>query len=268
MMATQEAHVRFNDAQAYERFMGRWSRAVGEKFLTWLAPPDKAAWLDVGSGTGAFTELILKSCAPASIIGVDPAPAQVEHAKSHVTAPNVEFRAGTAVYLPFRIDQFDVVVSALVIHFIPDRAKGFKEMLRVAKPGGLIAGYTWERKGSEIIGAPYGTMARALMEIGADLTLSPAIPEAMPDALRAAMQTAGYKDIEITTIEAEASYTNFEDYWAAQTPEFAPTGKTAAALSGAQRDKLHAVLRKTLPTATDGSIRYTARSTAFKAGKP
>ena len=45
----------FNDAEAYERFMGRWSRTVGEMFLHWLAPPKGAIWLDVGCGTGIFT---------------------------------------------------------------------------------------------------------------------------------------------------------------------------------------------------------------------
>src|SRR5271155_1178963 len=50
--------VRFNDGGAYERGMGRWSRLVGEVFLDWLAPPKGARWIDVGCGSGAFTELL------------------------------------------------------------------------------------------------------------------------------------------------------------------------------------------------------------------
>ena len=64
----------FNAADDYERFMGRWSRVIGEKFLNWLAPPANARWLDVGCGTGAFSELIAKRCAPASLAGIDPSP--------------------------------------------------------------------------------------------------------------------------------------------------------------------------------------------------
>src|SRR5215813_7297617 len=51
--------VTFNDAEAYERFMGRWSRSVGAIFLDWVAAPKGARWLDAGCGTGIFTELIV-----------------------------------------------------------------------------------------------------------------------------------------------------------------------------------------------------------------
>jgi ubiquinone/menaquinone biosynthesis C-methylase UbiE len=263
-----ETKTTFDDADAYERFMGRWSRAVGEKFLAWIGAPKNASWLDVGCGTGAFTELILKTCAPAKVVGIDPAPAQIEAAKKQVTAPQASFQPGTAVYLPFKIGEFDVVVSALVIHFVPDRPKSFREMLRVAKPGGLIAGYTWERSGTDVIGAPYGPMARGITQIGAEPILSAAIPEAMPEILRAALEAAGYKDIDVTVIEASAGYPSFDDYWTSQTPAFAPIGKAVAALSESDRKKLQDLLRKTLPAAADGSIRYSARATSFKARKP
>jgi ubiquinone/menaquinone biosynthesis C-methylase UbiE len=51
-----EVKVTFDAADDYERFMGRWSRAIGEKFLMWMAPPAEGRWLDVGCGTGAFSE--------------------------------------------------------------------------------------------------------------------------------------------------------------------------------------------------------------------
>jgi ubiquinone/menaquinone biosynthesis C-methylase UbiE len=71
-----EVKIAFDAADDYERFMGRWSRAVGEEFLAWLAPPTSARWLDVGCGTGAFSALIQR-CAPTSIVGIDPSPEQV-----------------------------------------------------------------------------------------------------------------------------------------------------------------------------------------------
>src|SRR5437763_4779822 len=78
MSSTQ---MTFDAADDYERFMARWSRAIGERFLTWLAPPKGARWLDLGCGTGAFSELILRRCAPKSIIGIDPSPAQIDYAR-------------------------------------------------------------------------------------------------------------------------------------------------------------------------------------------
>ena len=76
----------FDAADDYERFMGRWSRAIGEKFLAWLDAPANARWLDVGCGTGAFSELIAKRCAPASLTGIDPSPEQIAYAREHFPA--------------------------------------------------------------------------------------------------------------------------------------------------------------------------------------
>src|SRR3954468_6720204 len=121
-----EIKVTFDAAKDYEQFMGRWSRAIGERFLDWLSPVSGLRWLDVGCGTGAFTQLVLKHCSPRSVAAVDPAPAQIEHA--HRQTPNAEFRLADAVALPFADGEFDIVASALVINFIPDRAKALSEM--------------------------------------------------------------------------------------------------------------------------------------------
>ena len=263
-----ETRVAFDDGNAYDRYMGRWSRAIGEKFLGWLDPPANRQWLDVGCGTGAFTELVLVRAAPEKIIGIDPSPAQVEHAKRTVTAPKVDFRTGTATDLPFGTAEFDIVVSALVIHFFPDRPKAFREMLRVTRSGGIVAGYTW-RKSPTIIDAPYGPLARGVVEIAGDVMISPAVSEAMPDGLRATLTAAGYGDIEITTLEASQTFRNFEDYWTSQTATFPhPVAKSVAALSDNDRERLCNILRTALPAAVDGTITYFSRATAFKARKP
>ena len=263
-----ETPVAFEDGDAYDRYMGRWSRAIGEKFLAWLNPPSNRCWLDVGCGTGAFTQLALARAAPAKIVGIDPSPAQIEHAKRTVTAPQVEFRAGSAIDLPFGTGEFDVVVSALVIHFFPDRPKAFREMLRVTRADGILGGYTW-RKSPTIVDAPYGPLARAVIEIVGDVMTSPAVPEAMPDGLRAAVNAEGYGDIEVTTIEASQTFRDFEDYWTSQTATFPhPIAKSVAALSDQDRERLRDILRTTLPAAVDGTITYSSRATAFKARKP
>jgi ubiquinone/menaquinone biosynthesis C-methylase UbiE len=257
-----ETQVTFNDADAYERYMGRWSRAVGETFLAWLAPPKNARWLDVGCGTGAFTGLILKHCAPASVTGVDPAPAQVEHARK--SFPDAAFQVGNSMEMPFKDDEFDVVASALVLHFIPDRDKAFAEMKRVTKPGGLVSGYTWERSPTSK-GAPYVPMMNGLRSIGVEPTTSPTVPEANLDGLRESLTRAGFRDIDVTTIEASQSYRDFDDYWQVQTMTFHPVGKSVAALDDKKRDELRDAMRKMLPPDPAGQITYKARAVAFKA---
>lgn len=263
-----ETHVPFDDGDAYERYMGRWSRAIGETFLDWLDPSANLHWLDVGCGTGAFTKLVLDRRAPATIIGVDPSLAQLQHARRAVMAPQVEFREGSAIDLPFATGTFDVVVSALVIHFFPDRPQAFREMLRVTKGGGIVAGYTW-RKTATVIDAPYGPMARAVIEVAGDVMLSPAVPEAMPDGLRATLVAEGYADIDVTTLEASQTFDDFEDYWTSQTSTFShPVAKSVAALTNDQRKRVCDILRTALPGEADGRITYCSRATAFRARKP
>jgi ubiquinone/menaquinone biosynthesis C-methylase UbiE len=76
-MAETRQVATFTDGEGYDKFMGQWSRAAGRLFLDWLSLPSGLKWLDVGCGTGAFTEIIQQKCSPAEIIGIDPAATQV-----------------------------------------------------------------------------------------------------------------------------------------------------------------------------------------------
>jgi ubiquinone/menaquinone biosynthesis C-methylase UbiE len=257
-----EIKVAFDNADAYERYMGRWSRAVGEKFLAWLDLPKSLRWLDVGCGSGAFSELVGERCAPKSLSGVDPSAAQIEFARSRT--PNGDFRVADAMSLPHRDGEFDVVASALVLHFIPDRARAFAEMKRVAKPGSLVTGYTWERTAISDF-APYAPMMRAIHSLGVEPMQSPTVPEQSPEGLRASVQAAGLAGIEVSRIEASQTFRDFDDYWEIQTLTISPAGKTVAQLDEGQRARLRHVLLETLPAAADGTISYPARAVAFKA---
>ncbi|HET7850609.1 MAG TPA: class I SAM-dependent methyltransferase [Pseudolabrys sp.] len=259
-----EIKVAFDNAEAYEHYMGRWSRAIGEKFLAWAAPPPNARWLDVGCGTGAFSELIVQRCAPKSLSGIDPSAAQLDYARAKLA--QADLRVADAMAMPFDADEFDVVASALVLHFIPDRAKALREMKRVVRSGGLVAGYTWERTRQAEF-APYSAMLRAIESIGGDVMRSPIVPEAHLEGLQAAIESTGFGGIAVTRIEASQSYRDFEEYWQIQTLPISPPGKSVAKLDGAQRARLRHELRATLPIASDGSITYAARAVAFKAGK-
>src|SRR5687768_8261079 len=116
-----EAAVSFDDSDAYERFMGSWTRAVGPLFLQWLQPARQVRWLDVGCGTGIFTQLVVDRCAPDAVVALDCAQAQIDQARRQHLSERIDFRLADAQALPFANGSFDVVVSALVINFIPDR---------------------------------------------------------------------------------------------------------------------------------------------------
>jgi SAM-dependent methyltransferase len=260
----KEVKIVFDDAGGYERYMGRWSRAVGEQFLDWLAPPQNARWLDVGCGTGAFSGLITQRCAPQSLSGIDPSAAQIDYARGKF--PEADLRVADSMAIPFGNGEFDVVASALVLHFIPDRAKALAEMSRVTRSGGIVAAYTWERTATTDF-APYVPMLRAIETIGAEPSRSPVVPEANAEGLQAAVAAAGFVDIEVRRIEASQGFRDFDDFWQIMTLGFSPSGKSVAKLDDGQRAKLRDVLLATLPIAADGSISYPARAVAFKARK-
>ena len=196
----------FDDGEAYEQFMGRWSREVGKAFLAWLQPPKGAHWLDVGCGTGIFTELISDSCAPASVIAVDPAESQIARARKGVARRKAEFRLADAQELPFPDASFDVVASALVMNFVPDRARAMSEMRRVARPGGLIAACVWDFA-AEL--SPSGPLRRAMRRIGIDAPPVPGTEASRLAALADLFEKGGLKAVTTTSIEVARSVSRF-----------------------------------------------------------
>jgi SAM-dependent methyltransferase len=259
------AAIAFDDAAAYEQFMGRWSRAAGALFLDWLAPPAHASWLEVGCGTGAFTQLVRQRCRPAAIVAVDPAPAQIAYARSRPGADPNAFQLAAAEALPCRSGTHDIVVSALALNFMTDRRAALGEMRRVTRAGGMIAGYVWDFAGRRMPQAP---IVEALIGIGMEPPMPPGGEACALAALRALFAGTGLADVETTALEIQVSYPDFAAFWIAQIPSFSPTTRLIARLPEVQRARLIEALRATLPVGADGSIRYPARAHAVKARVP
>ena len=263
--ALADTLVIFDDGAAYDCFMGRWSRAVGAIFLRWVAPPRGAHWLDVGCGTGVFTEVVLDTCAPASIIAVDPAAAQIDHARKQAVAQRADFRIADAQRLPFPDCAFDVVASALVINFIPDRPRALAEMRRVARPGGTIAAYVWDFAAGRGTAWP---LVCGMREIGVEIPRVPGTEDSSIEALQALFERAGCKDVAVRSIEVTRTFSSFDNLWTSQVPPFTPIGKAIASLSEAERTRLAEAVRAVLPISPDGSIAYAALANAIKVRVP
>src|SRR5262249_36489780 len=152
---------------------------------------------DVGCGTGAFTELVLESCSPAHLIGVDPFDEQIEYAHNSPLARSAEFKVADALDLPFPDRSFDVVASALVIKFLPDRPRGLAEMRRVARPGGLVAGYVWDFAGGRGTGWP---LMKGLRDIGLQPPIIPGTADSGIETLASLFREAGLQQIEARPI--------------------------------------------------------------------
>ena len=264
-MATNEQPYRFFDGDAYDRYMGVWSRAACPVFLDWLAAPRGARWLDVGCGTGVLTAAILESQCPASIAAIDPAAAQVETARRHLVSPVVEFAVADACELPQANESFDVVASALVVNFIPDRAKALAEMRRVARPGGIVAGFVWEFATER---APAGPVRRALAAAGATVATVPGSADSTLDRFARLFESAGFVELETFAFDVERRFDNPEAYWTMQTTGFAPSAAVVKKMAPAALGRAKEILLRELRTNRDGSVTCSARANAVKGRKP
>jgi ubiquinone/menaquinone biosynthesis C-methylase UbiE len=264
MTIAGEPRIRFDDGAAYERFMGVWSRIAGARFLEWLAPPAGARWVDVGCGNGAFTELVVERCAPASVDGIDPSDGQLAFARARNAVSAARFRSGDAMALPYGDDAFDVAVMALVLFFVPDPAKGVAEMARVVAPGGLCAAYLWDMHGG---GFPLHAMQAEMRALGATLPRPPSVEASRSEAMHALWTGAGLVDVAGTSITVERRFDDFDDWWTT-TRQSPSTGGTLASMPPGDIERLRSRMQAILPTATNGTITTTARANAIRGRVP
>jgi ubiquinone/menaquinone biosynthesis C-methylase UbiE len=261
-MASEE--FRFRDGTSYETMMGVWSRLVAERFLDWLDPPGGLTWLDVGCGTGAFSQAIAERCAPAAVTGIDPSEAQLAFAHRRGLAPLARFEQGDAMALPYPDGAFDAASSGLVIFFMPDPARGVAEMARVVRPGGSISTYAWDLLGG---GFPYEVVEAEMRAVGTPSSLPPHPEAAELDALRRLWREAGLLEVETTTIEVERTFDDFEQFWGiAMTVNGIRMGVEKMAPETIARLKQRVAGR--LSTGPDGRLRQGARAHAVRASKP
>jgi len=261
----QDLAYRFDDSAAYERFMGSWSRAVGDVFLPWLSPPRDARWLDVGCGTGIFTKLIFDRAAPAEVFAVDPEVVQIDHARWQPSLRQANFRIADGCALPFAEAMFDIVASALVINFIPDRRRAISEMRRVSRPGGLIGGYIWDFAAEA---SPSWPLRRGLQASGFEAPAIAGTQDSNLGGLHLLFAQAGLEGIGTRSIEVAVSFPDFETFWQAQRPTYSPTTSIIENMSAADRARLIDAVRAALPTSSGGEIEYVARANAIKANVP
>ena len=250
---------------AYERWVGRWSRLVGAEFLAWLHVPRDRLWLDLGCGTGALTETVLATAAPASIIGVDPSDSFVAHARSRVQNPRASFVQGAADAIPLASDSVEAAVAGLVLNFIPDLDAGLAELRRVVVSGGTIAGYVWDYAGRMQLIRRFFDAAIELDPAAVEADEGSRFPICAPAPLRAAFEGAGLHAIDVRPIETPTVFTDFDDYWTPFLSGIGPAAGYAMRLSETDRGRLRERLRATLPTGEDGSIHLVARAWSVRA---
>jgi SAM-dependent methyltransferase len=248
----------------YEMYVGRWSRLVARELLAWLNVPRGSRWLDVGCGTGALSETILREVDPAAVTGADQSEGFVGYAREQVKDERVTFEVADAQRLPFEDARFDVVVSGLVLNFIPDQTLALAEMARVVRPGGTIATYVWDYAGEMQLMRHFWDAATALDPAARELDEGHRFPICQPEPLAALFQAAGLSDVLTRPIDVPTVFRDFDDYWSPFLGGQGPAPSYALSLDEPARDALRDHIRAGLPIASDGSIRLVARAWAVR----
>lgn len=266
-MAVQRPSDSWQRGSPYERYVGRWSRAVAPRFLAWLGLPRCLRWLDVGCGTGALSAAILGGCAPSVVTGVEPSEGFLATAAEHL-AGRATLHRGSATALPLPDRCVDAVVSGLVLNFVDQPAAALAEMSRVAVPGGTVAAYVWDYAGRMELMRHFWDAAVALDPQAAALDEGVRFPLCHPAALEALFVGAGLQGTQVTGIEIATPCADFDDYWQPFLGGQGPAPAYAMSLDAAARDRLRDRLRERLPTAADGAIPLVARAWAVRATVP
>ena len=259
--------IRFSDSwergSPYEQYIGRWSRKIAPLFLAWLDQSAGKRWLDVGCGTGALSAAILDHCTPSSVVGVEPSEGFLRLAVQNL-AGKARFIAGNAAALPLDGDACDVVVSGLVLNFVPDLPAALSEMRRVTAYGGNIAAYVWDYAGGMEIIKYFWDAAASLDPVAAQLHEGTRFPVCEPSALKAAFEDAGLAAVKTTALEVMAEFADFDDYWRPFLGGQGPAPAYAMSLPEKQRATLRDKLKSALPPAAGGAISLEARAWAVR----
>jgi SAM-dependent methyltransferase len=250
---------------AYEAYVGRWSRRVAEAFLRWLDVPVGRRWLDVGCGTGALTATVLAIADPTEVIGVDMSTEFVATARKRIDDPRASFSVGDAQSLPLSdAGGFDAVVSGLALNFVPEPHRAVTEFARTLTAGGLAAAYVWDYAGGMAVIRHFWDAAVALDPAAAELDEGHRFPLCGPEPLRRLWTEAGFGQVTVRAVEVPTVFADFDDYWRPFLGGQGPAPGYAMSLTEERRNALRDRIRDRLPTGPDGTIPLTAQAWAVR----
>jgi ubiquinone/menaquinone biosynthesis C-methylase UbiE len=231
-------------ADAYDRFMGRYSRHLSAQLADFAGVEAGQRALDVGCGPGALTGELVARLGADGVTAVDPSESFVAALRER--QPGVHVVHASAEELPFEAGDFDVALAQLVVHFMADPVQGLREMARVTRPGGVVAACVWDHArdgGGPLI--PYFRAVRRLDPSRPDESGRAGVNEG---DLRELFAAAGIGGLEETVLVAVVEYQTFDEYWAPFELSVGPTAQFISSLDPEGLERLRELVREELPT--------------------
>ena len=203
-----EPNTRFEGAipAAYDRYLGPlFFEPYAADLSARVATGEPVDVLEVACGSGIVTRALLRALPHARIVATDLNDAMIEHAQAMVpTSSRLSWRQADASALPFADASFDIVAMQFGIMFVPDKALALREARRVLRPGGTFIFNTWDdvetnptsRTTREVIYRMFPDNPPTFYEV----------PFGFHDrsVIRSMLTEAGFRDIAIDTVRAEA----------------------------------------------------------------
>jgi SAM-dependent methyltransferase len=258
----------FSGGDAYDVFMGRWSRHLAPQFVQFAGVTDGADVLDVGSGTGALSAAVAAAVPSSRVVGVDPSAPFVAAAEAHHQGRRIRFEIGDAQHLQFEDASFDLTISQLILNFIPDPQKALREMTRVTRSGGTVAAAVWDYgEGMEMLRL-FWDEATALVP-DADRKDERHMPLCRRGELSTLWREHELQNVSEAPLTIETPFSSFEDYWSPFLKQQGPAGAFVASLPATKAEQLRLNLRQRLLTnGADGPLRLHARAWAVRGTVP
>ena len=231
-------------ADAYSRFMGRFSEPLATEFVALLGLRHGDRVLDVGCGPGALTRQLVHRLGAAAVSAVDPSESFVTAVRERI--PGIEVYRAAAEDLPFADDRFDCAAAQLVVHFMTDPVTGLAEMARVTRPGAMVAACVWDHGTAA---GPLSVFWRAVQALDPDARGEATLAGAREGQLARLFEQAGLQDVESTVLTVRVRFASFEDWWEPFTLGVGPAGAHVAHLDATRRAELATECAKLLPQA-------------------
>lgn len=243
-------------ADAYDRYMGRYSMPLAPQFGEFAGIGSEQRVLDVGCGPGALTAELVRRLGPSSVSAVDPSEPFVSAARER--HPGVDVQRASAEHLPFPDDGFDTSLAQLVVHFMADPIRGLSEMARVTRPGGVVAACVWDHAGGE---GPLSRFWEAAHELDPDVVDESDLAGSRRGHLAELFREAGLNTVEETVLSVSVEHATFDEWWEPFTLGVGPAGAYLAELDLERQARLRGLCRDEFP---EGGLILTARAWAAR----